>query len=270
MLSCFRLGRQLLLNSRAKGVPIVTENNAEVYIGVVDGFLAVANYFQLEGKFDTTHTPRSMYSINNLILGQYVPAFQSIYGDCHTLTIGRIFDRLDFVDDARFFRAKLAQTMTFGSMLGWFSWRGLFGIATNLTSPQHSHSAAFVDTLTRYRSLLASMLFDARLLRPLVPINGASLPRVVGPSADISMIQCAVWQSRNTTIAMVINACNARQTVRLRLDSSLYNLPISNNIAYRVDINGSSKLFQRFDAILKLDIDLSPIDVLLLTLNSQL
>ena len=85
--------------------PIVTEDNAEVYMNQVEGYLTLV-------PFGAAHVGKDIMT----------PAFASVYGGYY-IGFGDEWLQADF-DDKDWWRAKLAREMVFGISLGWFGLGG--------------------------------------------------------------------------------------------------------------------------------------------------
>ena len=135
---------------------LVTEANAEVYMGNLNAFLTLTAYdFPLENSF-----PRS------------VPAFPAIYGG-YFVSFGRIFEPNDFNNTAFLFVAKLANMFVFGTQLGWFSLKDDIGIFDQLIDDQYLAQRNYLLLLCNYKLLSSTQdfLIDGRLMKPLNVLN---------------------------------------------------------------------------------------------------
>jgi len=85
--------------------PIVTEDNAEVYMNQVEGYLTIVPFFDALVGADAM-----------------TPAFASVYGG-YFIGFGEEWYASDF-EDKDWFRAKLAKELVYGVSLGWFGLGG--------------------------------------------------------------------------------------------------------------------------------------------------
>ena len=84
------VGESAKHTTRPQPLPIVTESNAEAYMGSLHGYLTLEAFSMSDAGDD-----------------KLVPAFQSVYGGFYT-AFGRMFFRSDFANSGHVFAAKLA------------------------------------------------------------------------------------------------------------------------------------------------------------------
>lgn len=182
-------GNQAILRQASQTLPlVVTENNAETYLGAADIFLSVANWIVL---------PR--------IDAEFVPAFQSAH---RVVTLGRVWDPLDFVFGANWLRSKSSQTFLFGSINGWFSWRGLVGVGEHLRASKQL--VDHVNILSAWRQRWLAPFFErGRHERPLRLRNTVEL--IDGVLTRVPAVQTAVWAVESRLCIIIVNSLDQQQ-----------------------------------------------------------
>jgi hypothetical protein len=179
--------RKLLLRS-ARYLPVVTESEAEVFVGAADAHLTVASCVVLPN-----------------IDGRVVPLFQSVYAN--VTTIGRIYEAADFASPDHAC-AKTAQLYLYGSVLGWMSWHGLLGVSSALRA-SHDSVTCF-NRLIEWRQLVRPW-FAGRRAQDFRLVNAASLPSIPTLFGVYDAVQTAAWTIDGSAIALLLTNSVAKQ-----------------------------------------------------------
>jgi hypothetical protein len=132
--------------------PLLTESNAEVYVGSVQGMLTLAAY----------HLPAPYQS---------APLFPAIYSP-YVITLGREFFVADTQPTPVVLWQKLAVMWQWGTALGWFSLAGTstpppMGLLPWLLAPQQAETRQYLRQLALIRSQALEFMVGGQLLRPL-------------------------------------------------------------------------------------------------------
>jgi hypothetical protein len=164
---------------------ILTEANAEPYLGLVDVLLTLTA-FEADWSLSSTH--------------RMAPAFPAIYGGYYQGAGAEYFQADLEEDDGNGFAAKLCQQFLTGVQLGWMSLGGrdnqvpAMGTYDLLMDPAHDASVAFVSVLSQARASLGDLFFDGRSSRDLplayafpasAGAGAASAPRRVHSGSDL-------------------------------------------------------------------------------------
>jgi hypothetical protein len=100
---------------------LVTESNAETYMGHLPGYLVIAGF---------THCT-------------FPNMFSAVYGG-YMVPFGRIFEKPD-IENPDIFAVKMAQMFVNGAQLGWFSLGGSYGIY-DIVQPKYPY---YINTISK-------------------------------------------------------------------------------------------------------------------------
>jgi hypothetical protein len=220
------LGNRKLLRNSSKYAAICTENSAEPYIGAADAYLTVASFVSLPS-----------------VDARLVPLFQSVYSN--VTTVGRIYDSVDFSNQDHAC-AKTAQTLVFGSVLGWFSWNGVLGVGANLSDARIAVQC--INRFAQMRSQLRPFFNNGRMLRDVPVVNAKTLPIIVTLFGVYPAVQTAAWSLQDKTIAVILtNSVGKDLTAVVTLASAQYGLdPSQTHTAVLRYRDGSSRAMGSF------------------------
>ena len=248
--SYWTAGNQQLLRTAAQTAPIVTESNAEVYLTSAHAFLTVANWFTL---------PR--------LDARIVPAFQSVH---RALTVGRIFEEADVLAGPEWLKAKTSEMFLYGSVLGWWSWCGLFGVGDALQSARLSPYVDFVNLLLEWREAHCIDYFaDGRRERPLAFTLSHNDAPILGPLGSFEPVQVAVWRRRrpNQLALFLVNSAVRTQTATFDFAARDYDLAGTVQVV-DVSLNGTRTLVTQFADSWHARVRLAPQSIITLLLIS--
>jgi len=219
-------GNRQLLAQSARVAPIVTENSAEPYVGAADAFLTVASWIGLPN-----------------VDVELAPLFQAVYAN--VTTVGRIYEPAD-VTNPPHFCAKTAQSLLYGSLLGWMSWRGLLGVGDALANA--STSVLCANRLAEWRQALRPW-FRGRRLRDVALVNEASLPVIPTLFGAYAAVQTAAWTAGGGVAVMLVSSWRAALPAHVSLDSAQYELdPSATHTATLLRRDGSTAPLASFTA----------------------
>lgn len=174
-------GYQGMLDSIAKQLgtvttqprPIVTEDNAEPYMSMLQGYLTLNAY-----KGSLAQQVQSEDALRNA--QHMVPAFNMVYGGYY-VGFGAIWTRADF-EDHDWWCSKLASMFTTGSQMGWFSLAGMvddtedscgpMGVGDLFLSVDNDDLVSFMQTLSAARTAALDYFVHGHIVSPagLAPI----------------------------------------------------------------------------------------------------
>jgi hypothetical protein len=228
------LGNRKLLKNASKYAAICTENSAEPYVGAADAYLTVASFVSLPS-----------------VDARLVPLFQSVYNNI--TTVGRIYDPVD-LNNPDHACAKTAQTLLYGSVLGWFSWNGILGIGANF-----SNAPAAVQCVNRFaelRSMVRPFFNNGRILRDVVLDNANSLPIITTLFGIYPAVQTAAWSLQDTFVTVILTNSVGKDLVAIaRLASAQYGLdPSQTHTAVLRYRDGTQKSLGSFTSMLSLQV----------------
>jgi hypothetical protein len=229
------LGNRKLLRNSSKYAAICTENSAEPYVGVADAYLTVASFVSLPS-----------------VDARLVPLFQSVYANI--TTVGRIYDPVDFSNQDHAC-AKTAQTLVFGSVLGWFSWNGVLGVGANLSDA--STAVQCINRFAQMRATLRRFFNNGRMLRDVPVANAKALPIIVTLFGVYPAVQTAAWSlPQDNAIAVVVTNSVANDLIAVvPLASAQYGLdPTQTHTAVLRYRDGSSRALGSFTASVTLNV----------------
>ena len=176
-------GTNKLLRASAEksGAAILSESNAEAYIGSVHGNLALYGWRRCG----------------------YVPAFQAVYSG-YTVNIGKQNWPSLSVGNGTMFRATLARQAVFGHVLGWFA---LTEVLPLLRQPEHQHNLKFIQALGTLRANSSRFLVHGRMIRP--PIFGTSIPSMpvchpMEGCCNVSQVLASAWLATNGDLGLLV------------------------------------------------------------------
>jgi hypothetical protein len=202
--------------SKKHDLVLVTEANAEPYMGNMDGHLTICNCCP---ELDCNPLK------GNII----VPLFPAVYGG-YSINFGRFLFRED-IDDTVQFVTKLAQMFLFGSQLGWF------GLHTHHELlEKNEESADYMKKLAQCRGLARKFLVFGEMLRPPQPNN--KLPEIstswgftsAGTPHIIKMpaVLASAWRAEDGSVGIIsTNVSTSPQPIIYSIDATEYNLPES-------------------------------------------
>lgn len=177
------------------GVMIISESNAEAYLGSLHAYLALYGW-------------RSC---------GFVPAFQSVYGGW-SVNVGMM--GWSFADPVSV-RAYLALQFAWGHVLGWFDAEAALSFFQSSMG-----DLVFARQLLELKQANAAYLTFGRMLRPPTIVSPPSTVTVHTegfPNCTIPTVTVACWQSSNgRNVIVLVNHANtsANVTVRVVVDSS--------------------------------------------------
>lgn len=194
---------------------IISESNAEAYMGSLHAFLAIYGW-------------RACGS---------VPAFQAVYGD-YSIRVGA--EGWDF-NDMPSVRALLAQQLVTGHVLGWFD--------VHKATSAFSSSAGdlrFLRSLCAIRTHNMDYLAFGRMMRPprivsRVPYGPRHTPGY--PNCSVPAIASSCWRSSNGSVALfVANHHNSSVSVALEIVVDRHWGPLHNKCELTQDANSTNRI----------------------------
>ena len=215
--------------------PIVTENNAEVYMDLLQGYLTLTAF-----KKSLAQSPTS----GKVSYPHMSPAFPAVYGG-YFIGFGAEWFLTDF-SDPDWFCGKLSAMLVSGSQLGWYSLISIvddptdscgdMGVGGKFQEPSSAELVEFVRLLSVERVKAVSYLVDGHLARPVV-LNPPSevLTQTVSsknmPVLDYDEISSSAWQREwvadganilSTMIILTGNTKNLTYLGEIKFDFSNY------------------------------------------------
>ena len=187
-------------DSRGSLPPIVTENNAEVYMDLLQGYLTLTAF-----KKSLAQSPSSKRKLADY--PHMSPAFAAVYGGYY-VGFGAEWFLTDF-EDSNWFCGKLSAMMTSGAQMGWFSLISIvddptdscgdMGVGSAFLDPANSDISDFVHLLATERIKIVSYVVDGHLARPVVlqPPSDVLTQEVASknmPLLDYDAVSSAAWQ----------------------------------------------------------------------------
>jgi len=179
--------------------PIVTENNAEVYMDKLQGYLTLTAF-----KKSLAQSP-SGGKINGY--PHFSPAFAMVYGG-YFVGFGAEWFLTDF-EDSDWFCGKLSTMLTAGAQMGWFSLISIIddptdscgdmGVGQAFLDPANRGIVDFVQLLSAERVKVVSYMVDGHLARPVVlqppaDVLTQKVPSKGKPLLDYDAVSSAAWQ----------------------------------------------------------------------------
>lgn len=225
-----------------RGRPMVTEDNAEPYMNVIQGYLTLNAFKHSFGTANSSHTNSSdagrdnipfANAINNTMIRSDVsvgsmlpatthmaPAFPMIYGGYY-VGFGAVWTRADFVDHD-WFCAKLANTFVTGTQMGWFSLAGTendpddpcgpMGVGDLLLDSANDEIIGFLQLLARSRAAVTNFFVHGHLINPPVlrPQPTVQVVTVGDATYDYDTVVSSAWRSiihpdTESTAAVLVN-----------------------------------------------------------------
>lgn len=193
--------RELLRRIKSSGgaykpVVLVTENNAEPWLDLIDGYL--------------TYIPP---------LGNTIPLFQAVYSG-YAVGFGKRVVMED-LENPVLFRAKQAELFSDGGVPGWVEKMILFD--------KYSDQLAFLRRLADERKRLSKYLMKGQLVKPVKIIGNVDTITAQVKwfgrdwSINIPALRSSVWKAQDGTIAIVmINVLDKDLTVQYEMDLTDY------------------------------------------------
>jgi len=199
--------QQRLKEATGEGRPMVSEDNAEPYMNVIQGYLTL-NAFK--HSFSTSAVPGATLPATS----RMAPAFPLVYGGYY-VGFGAVWSRADFVDHD-WWCAKLANTFVTGTQMGWFSLAGIendpedscgpMGVGDLLLSSSNDDLVGFLQLLARSRAAAVNYFVHGHLVNPpvLSPPPAVKVYNVDGSSFDYDTIVSSAWRSITDTERTVL------------------------------------------------------------------
>jgi hypothetical protein len=256
-----------LINERVVAVagsahtrPMVTEDNAEPYMGMVQGLLSL-NAFKAwfmgnnadiaqnnapgTEKASDAHTVQGHAGIQqHANVGAHVsPAYPFVYGGYYS-SFGAIWARADF-DDHNYWAAKLSTMLITGTQLGWFSIAGRnddpedgcgpMGVGDLFLSDEHEATVTFLQTAVAARGSMRNYFNFGQLTYPPVlnpePRTLSYTSAFDGAYSQFSSLLWQAWslpadaddRSTSSRVSVVLaSVVDSVYSGKLTLDTSLW------------------------------------------------
>lgn len=202
--------------------PIVTENNAEVYMGLLQGYLTLTAF-----KKSLAQSPAAAGAGAGRVTDypHLSPAFATVYGGYY-VGFGAEWFLTDF-SDPDWFCGKLSSMLMSGAQLGWFSLLSIvddptdscgdMGVGGAFLDPANSDMVDFVRLLSRERAKAVSYVVDGHLARPVVlrppaEIRKQNVPSKNMPVLDYDAVSSSAWQleERGVVSTLIMLAGNVK------------------------------------------------------------
>lgn len=192
----------MLPKSDGKLPPIVTENNAEVYMDHLQGYLTLTAFKKSLAQSPSTSTDEKVVAYPHLS-----PAFPMVYGG-YFVGFGAEWFLTD-LQDPDWFCGKLSAMLTSGAQMGWFSLISIVGDPTDscgdmgvggaFLDPTNVDLVSFVRQLSAERVKVVDYLVDGHLGRPVVlqppsPVVTQTVASKNMPLLDYDAVSAAAWQ----------------------------------------------------------------------------
>lgn len=211
--------------------PMVTENNAEPYMSMVQGYLTLNAY-------------KAWYSADDIISSSapvLSPAFPMIYGGYY-VGFGAIWTRADF-QDKDWWCTKLSSMFTTGSQLGWFSLVGILddpndscgpmGVGDLLLDSSNDDLIQFLQIISRTRTSYISYFVHGHLVRPPI-LNPKPSVQIFTSTFDKSVqqyetVQMQAWKLDDTgaVIVALVATTTKDYTGQISMNLSLWDIDTS-------------------------------------------
>eukprot|EP01114_Cavostelium_apophysatum_P014143 TRINITY_DN3588_c0_g1_i1.p1 TRINITY_DN3588_c0_g1~~TRINITY_DN3588_c0_g1_i1.p1 ORF type:complete len:789 (+),score=123.39 TRINITY_DN3588_c0_g1_i1:40-2367(+) len=223
---------------KVKDGVIVTEANAEPYMGNLNGHLVISGF------------------LSNCVIKNM---FSAVYGG-YTVPFGRVFYQQDLMDP-NWFTLKISQMFVLGVQLGWIALGGSYGLYDQLVQPQYAPQVEFVQKLIQYRLLAREYLIYGKLMRDF-PIAHESTYQV-DFSCQYSTLPRAVWNNLDGTTAaiLVTNPLPYPQNLQASMTFADYGLTNTNTYTVNRVTPGGTQLIGHYKTYATLNVTLQAFDV---------
>lgn len=202
--------------------PMVTEDNAEAYIDMMQGVLTLVAF--------RSH-PSQSSSYNTVLQGNnykiLAPAFPVIYGGYY-VGFGAEWFRADF-EDHDWWCAKLSAGFLSGSQMGWFSLIGIdpnpedqcgpMGVGDLILSADSDDLITFMKKLStmRAQSTVLPYIIDGRIARPVVmnPVPPTRLQKVPSggrPLLTYDAVSSMTWEAHDAKSVLTLITSNVNES----------------------------------------------------------
>lgn len=187
--------------------PMVTEDNAEPYLHMLQGFLTL-NAFKDSLAQGTTGTLPSTSRLS--------PAFPMIYGGYY-VGFGAIWSRDDFYDHD-WWCARVSSMLVTGSQLGWFSLAGVvddpedscgpMGVGDLMLAEENDDLIDFLRLAARSRAAVVEYMLHGHIARPAVLDPQPQILKATanGNLFDYDVVVSGAWNQPETGAVLVILA----------------------------------------------------------------
>ena len=215
-------GVEVVGGSTGSIAPMVTEDNAEAYLDMMQGVLTLVAF--------RSH-PTQSSSYNAVLQGNnykiLAPAFPVIYGGYY-VGFGAEWFRADF-EDHDWWCAKLSAGFLSGSQMGWFSLIGInpnpedqcgpMGVGDLLLSADSDDLIAFMKRLSTMRAQSSVLMYiiDGRIARPVVmsPAPPTRLQKTASggrPILTYDVVSSMTWESHDSKSIMTLITSNVNES----------------------------------------------------------
>jgi len=164
--------------------PIVTEENAEIYMSSISGYL----------------------NLVQLMDDQSIPVFPAVYGGYY-IGFGGFFEQFDFYPDSSVFNCKVTALFLWGAQMGWFSIANTINVFEFIISPEYKTNIDYFIKLIMFRQETIEYFAYGRMLQPLKKkiVNQDKIPLAKGTFRSFPLVQSAVWTNQfETSLAVFI------------------------------------------------------------------
>lgn len=220
-------GMMTTVADRLKGTsarPMVTEDNAEPYLHMLQGFLTLNAFKHSLAQGTAGSLPGTSH------LGA---AFPAIYGGYY-VGFGAIWSREDFYDHD-WWCARVATMLVTGSQLGWFSLTGMqndtedscgpMGVGDLLLSDEYDDLVHFLQLSARSRAAVVSYMLHGYVTRPCVldPQPPVFVASPNGETLDFDSLVMGAWKDPTSENVLVIFAASTMSEYSGRISISFSN-----------------------------------------------
>lgn len=242
-----------LKESRYVKSPMVTEDNAEFAIDMMQGFLTLTAFrgtLATSKNGDTVNYKRS------------VNAFPAIYGGYY-VGFGAEWFRADF-EDHNWFCGKLSTHFVSGSQLGWFSLVGMandtadscgpMGVGDLLLSSSHDDLIDFIKLLSTARGYIVDYFLYGRYVRPPIlrpdpPARTQTVSSGGRPLLDYDTVTRAAWMldADQSILLIFIGSTASSFNTRIFIDMTLWISSDEDETAIQSSSDPSAYLIESLD-----------------------
>jgi len=158
-------------------IVLVTENNAEPFLDLIDGYLS--------------HVPP---------MGRLIPLFQSVYSG-YAITFGRRITYQDLTDPVAFY-VKQAGLFVQGGVPGWTE--------KVILEPRFRSQLEYLSMLAAERKIARKYLLEGELLKPLEYISDVRTVSIVEEwfdrewKIDVPAVQSSVWKGSDGSLGIIL------------------------------------------------------------------
>jgi len=224
---------------------MVTEDNAEPYMNMVQGYLTL-NAFKHSFSQSTTNALASTSRI--------APAFPMVYGGYY-VGFGAIWSRADFADHD-WFCGKLASMLTTGSQLGWFSLVGIdndpedscgpMGVGDLMLDSANDDLISYLQLLARSRAAIVDYFVNGNMARPpvLSPEPTPQVHTVDGIDYDYDTVITSAWRNtKGSVVAIMASTVTEEYSGELLINFSSWGFDnVSSLNVYSISSKGDKTL----------------------------